>query len=308
VAADEEHKATIRLIGGAGLSAAPGFFQIQGKEGSHFAAVEAAAWENTGAGSCPQSFHCASGADLCCESHRFRPMTGSVGYERGVAVSKAWDEATTHAAIEVANHVLKNLDRFVAEQASDTNRAAKVEAFCKQFVEAAFRRPLTDEQKRLLHHRAVQRGEEDRRCGQTGGDVGAKFRRGFFISACMEHSRMITKLHRGFRSSCGIRFPTKLYYRSSLAKGALHTREQVREQARRMLADPLAHAKMAGVSAPLAAGESRGGSVEGRESLSRLYPPRSFRICAPSLNLFLKTWFGTGRPTIATCYWPITCM
>jgi len=102
-------------------------------------------------------------------------MTAAWGTNEAWAVSKAWDEATTHAAIEVANHVLKNLDRLSQSKASDTNRAAKVEAFCKQFVEAAFRRPLTDEQKRLYITAQFKRGEEDRRCGQTGGDVGAKF-------------------------------------------------------------------------------------------------------------------------------------
>ena len=36
----------------------------------------------------------------------------SVGYERGVAVSKEWDEATTRAALEVSAYVIKNLDRL----------------------------------------------------------------------------------------------------------------------------------------------------------------------------------------------------
>src|SRR5207245_4866745 len=40
----------------------------------------------------------------------FPPDDSSFGYERGMSVSKAWDEATTAAAIEVANHVLRNLD------------------------------------------------------------------------------------------------------------------------------------------------------------------------------------------------------
>ncbi|PYI80332.1 MAG: hypothetical protein DME26_21785 [Verrucomicrobia bacterium] len=100
----------------------------------------------------------------------FPPDDSSVGYERGAAVSKAWDEATTQAAIEVANHVVKQLDRLMegsrrreeADAVSETsgkvrlltsvatNRTAKVEAFCEEFAATAFRRPLTPEQKRVF--------------------------------------------------------------------------------------------------------------------------------------------------------------
>ena len=39
----------------------------------------------------------------------FPPDDRSVGYERGTSVSKAWDQATTDAAIEVAAHVAAHL-------------------------------------------------------------------------------------------------------------------------------------------------------------------------------------------------------
>ncbi len=54
----------------------------------------------------------------------FPPDDSSVGYERGVAVSKAWDEAATQAAIEAANHVVKHLDQVSHGKPTDTNRAA----------------------------------------------------------------------------------------------------------------------------------------------------------------------------------------
>ena len=38
----------------------------------------------------------------------------SVGYPRGTAVSKAWDQATTYAALDVANEVVEQLDRSAA--------------------------------------------------------------------------------------------------------------------------------------------------------------------------------------------------
>ena len=73
-----------------------------------------------------------------------------MGYERGVAVSKAWDEAATQAAIEVANHVVEHLDRLSRSKPADTNRVAKVQSFCSEFAAAAFRRPLTPEQAEYL--------------------------------------------------------------------------------------------------------------------------------------------------------------
>lgn len=79
----------------------------------------------------------------------FPPDDSSVGYERGVSVSKEWDEAATRAAIEAANHVVQRLDAFAGSTARDTNRAAKVEAFCRRFVETAFRRPLDEDQRKL---------------------------------------------------------------------------------------------------------------------------------------------------------------
>ena len=39
----------------------------------------------------------------------FPPDDRSVGYERGTSVSKAWDQATTDAAIEVAGYVVVHL-------------------------------------------------------------------------------------------------------------------------------------------------------------------------------------------------------
>src|SRR5213078_2257072 len=77
----------------------------------------------------------------------FPPDDSSVGYERGTAISKAWDEATTQAAIEVANYVVHRLDALSHTKVADTNRPAKVQSMCEEFTARAFRRPLTDEQK-----------------------------------------------------------------------------------------------------------------------------------------------------------------
>src|SRR5207302_622860 len=117
---------------------------------------------------------------------KFPPDDSSVGYERGVAVSKAWDEATTQAAIEAANHVTSKLDALSHSKPADTNRAAKVQAFCEEFVAMAFRRPLTEEEKRIFvsnqfkkagetkQEKAEVRGQRSEVRGQKAGDQKAE--------------------------------------------------------------------------------------------------------------------------------------
>ena len=74
----------------------------------------------------------------------------SDGYERGTTISKEWDQATTRAAIEAATHVDKNLDALAGTQKNASDRVGKLKDFARGFVEAAFRRPINDEQRRLF--------------------------------------------------------------------------------------------------------------------------------------------------------------
>lgn len=73
----------------------------------------------------------------------------SVGYERGTSISKAWDQATTEAAISTSEHVEENLNELAGTKDGAPDRAEKLKKFAFTFVEAAFCRPLTDEQKQL---------------------------------------------------------------------------------------------------------------------------------------------------------------
>ncbi len=83
----------------------------------------------------------------------FPPDDRSVGYERGTSVSKAWDQATTTAAIEVAGFVSTHLRQLAGTREEDADREKKLREFSLRFVEHAFRRPLTDEQKqRYVDH------------------------------------------------------------------------------------------------------------------------------------------------------------
>jgi hypothetical protein len=77
----------------------------------------------------------------------FPPDDRSVGFERGTAISKAWDEATTEAAIETADYVATHLDDLADADPDNAEHKDKLREFCHKFVERAFRRPLTEEQK-----------------------------------------------------------------------------------------------------------------------------------------------------------------
>ncbi len=79
----------------------------------------------------------------------FPPDDSASGYERGIAVSAEWDQATTNAAIEVAQQVLPLMDQMARSKSGDDDHYDKLRAFCHSFAEYAFRRPLTEDQKAI---------------------------------------------------------------------------------------------------------------------------------------------------------------
>ena len=86
----------------------------------------------------------------------------SMGYERGTGVSKEWDQAVTDAAMEVVSYLDTRLDEYAGTNAKAGDRVDKIKAFARRFVEAAFRRPLTDEEHTryvLKHFKATKTPE-----------------------------------------------------------------------------------------------------------------------------------------------------
>ncbi len=74
----------------------------------------------------------------------------SVGYERGSSVSPEWHQATGRAAIEVADEVINRLPLLANVGDNDEDRSAKLKAFIASLAQAAFRRPLGDDEKRMF--------------------------------------------------------------------------------------------------------------------------------------------------------------
>lgn len=171
----------------------------------------------------------------------FPPDDSSVGYERGVSVSKAWDEATTQAAVEAANHIVARLDELTKSKPADTNHLAKVEAFCAEFVATAFRRPLTAEQKRLHVTDQFKRAKKAEDAVKRVVLLSLKSPRFLYLGldgAKPDDFEIASRLSFGLWDSLPDRELTKL-----AAKGELRTREQINTQAQRMLRDPRAKSK-----------------------------------------------------------------
>lgn len=165
----------------------------------------------------------------------------SFGYERGIAVSKEWDEAATRAALETAAEVGKRLDRLSNSKPGDADRAAKVEAFCAKFVAAAFRRPLSD--------------------GEKQAYVSAWFKDNKLDEAVKRVVLLSLKSPRFLYPGLDRQEPADFARASDLAlalwdslpdadlakaasEGKLRTRAEIAAQANRMLADPRARAKI----------------------------------------------------------------
>jgi mono/diheme cytochrome c family protein len=75
----------------------------------------------------------------------------SEGYERGTSLSKEWDHATTAIALEVADHVDSDLDALAGTKAGAPDRTEKLTDFAQRFLESAFRRPLSEDER----HRVI---------------------------------------------------------------------------------------------------------------------------------------------------------
>ena len=70
----------------------------------------------------------------------------SNGYERGILVSKGWQDAVTSAALQTASYVVDHLDELAGLRSGDPDRPKKIATFTTRLFETAFRRPLSSEE------------------------------------------------------------------------------------------------------------------------------------------------------------------
>jgi len=142
-----EHKETIRLLGGRAYPFKVEYFKF--KEKSASIVIEWKPPHKTWETIPVRHVTPTRVQEVMVVSTPFPADDGSAGYERGTTVSKAWDQSTTHAAIEVAGRILERLERYSGARPEVEDRRGKVQQFCEKFVERAFRRPLTSEEREL---------------------------------------------------------------------------------------------------------------------------------------------------------------
>ena len=171
----------------------------------------------------------------------FPPDDRSVGYERGTSISKAWEQATTDAAIETADYVAAHLRALSNVPDDDKERPRKIRDFALKFAERAFRRPLDNDQKA----RYVERQFKDVK------DLDVAVKR--VVMLVLKSPRFLYREVEGgddaFNIAARISFglwdslPDNAL-REAAASGKLATREQVAQQTERMLPDLRTHSKI----------------------------------------------------------------
>ena len=169
----------------------------------------------------------------------------SSGYERGTTISKAWDLAITESAINTSEYVVTNLDKLANTKLGAADRADKIKQFATEFVTTAFRRPLSDEQ-RKLHVDALF-------ASAKSPEVAVKR---IVLLALESPLFLYPDLHGREKADdydVASRLALSLWDSmpdkdliDAAAAGKLHTPEQVRAQSQRMLADSRTKAKVNG--------------------------------------------------------------
>jgi Protein of unknown function (DUF1592)/Protein of unknown function (DUF1588)/PA14 domain/Protein of unknown function (DUF1595)/Cytochrome C oxidase, cbb3-type, subunit III len=170
----------------------------------------------------------------------FPPDDRSVGYERGTSISKEWDQATTEAALELADYLVPRLKELAGVGPDSGDREARLRDFCLKFAERAFRRPLTPEQKEryVLHQFAA------------GSDLETAVKR--VVLLVLKSPRFLYREVDGLdnldvasRLSFGLwdSLPDAELLKAA-GSGKLKSREQIKGQADRMVKDIRTRAKL----------------------------------------------------------------
>jgi cytochrome c553 len=178
----------------------------------------------------------------------FPPDDRSIGYERGTSISRAWEQATTDAAIEIVDYAARHLAELSGVREDAPDRAAKLRDFCRRFAERAFRRPLSDEQKRVYVDHLFE----------TTRDVESAVKRSLLLvlkSPRFLYREIGSQNKPGAPATDPYDAASRLSFAlwdslpdpqllQAAASGRLATREQLLRHAERMVSDLRTHAKL----------------------------------------------------------------
>jgi len=189
----------------------------------------------------------------------------SLGWERGSSVSKAWDAATTDAALEAAAYVTGHLEQLTGlrgprepgpasgnpasirfdpqpgPKVSADEWARKLRELAGRFVERAFRRPLTPELKKRYVDRQFELAKDPELAVKRGVVLALKSPRFLYKEGGASADGYATAERLAFALWDSL--PDKELL-DAAAAGKLANRDEVVKQADRMLADPRAKAKL----------------------------------------------------------------
>lgn len=172
----------------------------------------------------------------------FPPDDRSMGYERGTSVSKAWEQATTDTAIEVAAFVGDHLGELAGTKRDAADRVQRYRDFCVRFAERAFRRPLTEEQKTVFINRQFDEASTPELAVQRVVLLVLQSPRFLFpelAAADRDGYLVASRLALALWDSLPDTQLTK-----AAASGQLASVEQIRSQAERMVQTPRSRAKL----------------------------------------------------------------
>jgi hypothetical protein len=169
----------------------------------------------------------------------------SGGYPRGTTISKAWDQAVTEAAIQTAESVFEKLNELAGTKDGAPDRLEKLQKFALNLAEAAFRRPLTDEQKKIIIEAQFQAAKTPETAVKRV--VLFTLKSPEFLYPNLRNSEKADDYDMAARLALTLwdSLPDRKLTQAAAA-GKLRTPEQVRAEALRMIQDSRTKAKLHG--------------------------------------------------------------
>ncbi len=170
----------------------------------------------------------------------------SDGYPRGTSISKAWFEAVTNASMSAAETVGERMDSFLWTKKDDPERPAKLKAYLRKIASIAFRRNITDEENNSLIESRFAASPDNPDLAVKRVVLAILTSPRFLYPTLSENEKpdqlaMASRLALALWDSVPDRELLK-----QANEGKLKTEDQLRAQAKRLLADPRAKEKLHG--------------------------------------------------------------
>ena len=175
----------------------------------------------------------------------FPPDDKSLGWVRGTAISKQWEQAVTDSALATSQYVAAEADRLARVRPEEPHRAAEqIRTLARDFATRAFRRPLTEAEGAAFVDRFFKPGVEPTLALRRSVILTLVSPRFLYREAVGDDADPFAVASR-LSYALWDTMPDQALLKAA-EKGQLKTREQVRAQALRMVTDRRAIAKLAG--------------------------------------------------------------